>query len=254
MKTSRVARYAAARSQRMFLGDLLKYVKGDWERGPDRVPVPPGETFIAVMGTTTVGYLKWIDGKMVDHKMGLAADGFIPVPRRDLDDYDSKSWKVDNDGDLIDPWQPTSLLVLISQAEPHELFTFSTSTAGGESAVGELCEAHARTTEDAGLYPVVMLASDSYLHKIKSRGRVYVPVFNIVDAVDAAPFDAIVAGARGGAGFIPISPPADLTSGTGPFAIANERRGPPKPPEHDEPPSPDPDDPGPGKLDDDIPF
>ena len=182
MKTSRFALYAAARSQRMFLGDLLKYVKGDWERGPDRVPVPPGETFIAVMGTTTTGHLKWVDGKVVDHKMGLVADGFIPVPRRDLDDYDSKSWKVDNDGNLVDPWQLTTLLVLISQAEPHEVFTFSTPTEGGQSAVAELCDAHSRTTEGAGLYPVVMLGSGFYDHKIKSRGRIKYPVFEIVNA------------------------------------------------------------------------
>ena len=41
--------------------------------------------------------------------------------------------------------------------------------------------------------------------RIASFGRVKVPVFKIVDSVDAAPFDAIVAEERGGAAFMPAS-------------------------------------------------
>jgi hypothetical protein len=130
------------------------------------------------------------------------------VHRRDLDDYDSKSWKADENGDLVDPWQQTTLLVLVSPAEPHDLFTFSTSTEGGKSALNDLCIAHARTTENLGEYPIVTLKTGSYLHKIKSRGRIEVPVFEVVNRVEADRFNAIVAGARGGAGFIPTTLPA----------------------------------------------
>ena len=98
--------------------------------------------------------------------------------------------------------------MLASASEPHELYTFSTTTVGGQSAIGDLCEAHARTTEGVGQYPVVTLGTGAYDHKIKSRGRVHVPVFRVVDCVEAGPFNAMVAEERGGAGFIPTSPPA----------------------------------------------
>ena len=216
MKTSRFALHAAELSQRMFLGRLIKFDHGAWKGGPDKAPISAGETFVAVMNTLTIGFIKWVDGKQVDSQMGLVADGFRMPQRRDLDDYDSKNWRVDENGDLIDPWSPTTLLVLVSADEPHGLHTFSTSTDGGKGAIGDLCEMHARSTEDAGQYPVVTLGSGSYEHRIKSRGSIKTPVFKVVDAVDAAPFDAMVAGARGGAGFTPTLPASERRAISGP--------------------------------------
>ena len=47
--------------------------------------------------------------------------------RSDLDDFDSETWEVDEDGDRMDPWQKTTLIVLVSATVPHDLFTFSTA-------------------------------------------------------------------------------------------------------------------------------
>jgi hypothetical protein len=184
------------------------------------------------METLTVGYLKWAGGKPVDGRMGLVADGFRAPPRSELDDFDSKNWETDKDGARKDPWQKTTLLVLVAPTAPHDLFTFTTGTVGGQGAIRDLCEAHARTTEAVEQYPVVLLGSDSYQHKDRTKGRVYVPVFRVVDSVEAAPFNAMVAEARGGAGFIPTSPPALMTPGM--IAIARGRSAslePPTPPE-----------------------
>jgi hypothetical protein len=230
MYTSKFAQYAAEESNRMFVGELVKYIKGEWVMGSDRDLVSPDKHFVAVMATLTVGHLKWIGGQPVDSKMGLVADGFRPVHRNELDDLDSKTWEVGENNDLKDPWQRTTLLVLAAAAAPYDLVTFSTSTAGGQGAIRDLCSAHSRTTEGSGKYPVVTLATDSYIHKIRARGRVDVPVFNIVDCVEAGPFNAIVAEARGGAGFIPTSPPALATPSVGPIAITSGRQ-PPVPPE-----------------------
>jgi hypothetical protein len=258
MGKSRFAQFAVEGSRRMFLGTLLKFVKGDWLMGPDKDLVPPDMRFVAVMDTATIGFFKWADGKPVDHKTGLIADGFRMPQRRDLDDFDSKSWRVDENGDRVDPWQQTTLLVLVSPDEPHDLFTFSTSTVGGEGAVTDLCGAHGRTTEGVGQYPVVTLTGDSYDHRIKSRGSVKVPVFKIVDSVAADEYNRIVAEARGGADFVPTSPPALGTAD--PIAIASERQPPtpPKPPAiegvsiEDAPPEDAPE--GPSEFDDDIPY
>ena len=193
--------------------------------GPNKDLISPDKRFVAVMDTLTVGYIKWVGGKPVDSRMGLVADGFRPVHRSELDDLDSKNWEVDENGDRIDPWQKTTLIVFVSPTAPHDLFTFTTSTEGGKGAIRDLCEAHARTTEGAGQYPVVTLGSDSYQHKDRTNGRVNVPVFKIVDCVEAGPFNALVAEARGGAGFIPTSPPALVTSNAGPIAITSGEPG-----------------------------
>lgn len=80
------------------------------------------------------------------------------------------------------------------------------------------------------------LGGGEYQHR--EYGRVDVPVFEIVGEIEAGPFNALVAEARGGAGFLPAAASA-LTSNVGPIAITGGEGT------WDDPPSPDPDDPGP---------
>jgi hypothetical protein len=253
MNKSMFSRFAAGVSHRSLVGTLLKYTKGRWVTGDGKTSVPSTTTFVAIMDSLTSGWLKWGDGKPVDAKMGLVADGFEPPRRDELDDLDSTKWEIAEDGSRTDPWQLTLLLVLVSANGSREIHTFSTTSVGGKNAIADLCDAHAQTTEGTGEYPLVRLATDSYDHKIKARGTVHVPIFTIVGAVDAELFNAVVAGARRGAGFVPASAPASLTSDVGPISIAGGRQ-PPAPPaqhdEYDEPPLPDPDDPGPEPSDD----
>jgi hypothetical protein len=252
---SKFAQYAAEESKRMFLGTLIKFRKGDWEMGVNGDSISPGMRFVAVMDTLTTGYIKWFGGKPVDSRMGLVADEFRPPYRDELDDLDRENWVVDTRGDRKDPWQRTRLLVLASPAAPYDLFTFSTSTEGGGYAIGDLCAAHGASTEGAGQYPVVTLATDSYQHRDRAFGRIKVPIFKIVDCVEAAPFNTMVAEARGGAGFIPlsVSPPALMTSPAGAIAIAGAMPTWDAPP-WDDPPSPDLEDPGPDDPGSEIPF
>lgn len=231
MKKSRFSKYAADRSRRMFPGELLKFTKGVWEQGLNRTPVPSAKTFVAIMNTLMEGHIKWAEGRPADAAMGLVADGFQPQDRNDLGDLDPEDWEIGEDGKPQDPWQLTTLLVFVSAEAPHDVYTFSTSTVGGQGAIAALCEAHGRATEDAGQYPVVTLAVDSYEHRIKSYGRVKVPLFKLSGAVEAAPFDVIVAGARGGGSFIPKSPSLEKPG----IAVAIGR-APPEPPLEGAPP------------------
>ena len=41
----------------MFIGGLVKHVKGEWQMGSAKDLIPPDQRFIAVMATPTVGYL-----------------------------------------------------------------------------------------------------------------------------------------------------------------------------------------------------
>ena len=168
---SKFTQYAAEKSNRMFLGTLVKFVKGEWEEGRDRIPISPGKRFVAVMDTVTVGHMKWFGGKVVGSRMGLIADGFHPAHRNELDDLDSATWETDEYGDRKDPWQKTTLLVLASATAPHDLFTFTTGTVGGEDAVAALCGAHGETTEGVGQYPVVMPPASDLLRAQDQRLR-----------------------------------------------------------------------------------
>ncbi|HZZ22330.1 MAG TPA: hypothetical protein VFE60_07040 [Roseiarcus sp.] len=216
MSISKFALYAAEGSNRTLIGKSVKFVKGEYQMGPNKDLISPDKRFVAVMDTLTVGHIKWVDGKQVDHRVGLVADGYHPVHRAELDDFDNReNWETDEYGVRKDPWQPTTLLVLASPAAPHDFYTFTTTSEGGKSAIRDLCEAHARTTEAVGQYPVVTPGSDSYQHSNRAYGNIKVPVFEVVGCVDAGPFNALVAEARGGAGFIPAAASALLTSGMG---------------------------------------
>ena len=107
MKQSRFAQYAAEELRRRFLGKLIKFVKGEWQMGLNRDPIWSSQRFVAVMDTLTIGYMKWVGGEIVDHKMGLVADGFRAAHRNDLDDLGGENWEASEYGDRIDPWQKT---------------------------------------------------------------------------------------------------------------------------------------------------
>jgi hypothetical protein len=198
---SKFAQFAAERSRRMFLGELLKYRQGAWEAGMGGLPVSASKPFVAVMGSLTVGFLKWTDNRPSDFRWASLRTASAPLIAAISAITTPITGRPTTTANLVDPWQATTLIVLIGADPPHDLFTFSTSTIGGSDAIGALSDAHSRTTQAFGQYPVVTLGSDSYQHRILSRGKVKVPVFNITRAVEAAPFDAMIAEARGGAVF-----------------------------------------------------
>ena len=104
--------------------------------GLNRDPISSSQRFVAVMDTLTIGYMKWVGGEIVDHKMGLVADRFRAAHRNDLDDLGGENWEASEYGDRIDPWQKTKLLVLVSPTAPHDLFTFSTTHLTGSLRQG----------------------------------------------------------------------------------------------------------------------
>jgi hypothetical protein len=143
--------------------------------------------------------------------MGLVAEGFIPPQRGELGDGDSSCWEVDTNGNAKDPWQETNSVVFIPP-KLGDVFTFTTNSTGGVLAVVDLCNAHDRVIlHRPHGYPVVSVESDSYAHKIKSRGRIKIPRFRIVQYVDARPFDSALAVARGEPDGLLASPAASPT-------------------------------------------
>ena len=185
------------------------------------------------MNTLMEGHIKWAEGRPADAAMGLVADGFQP---RTVTTSTISTPTCGRSARTASVRIPGSRRPCWCSSRPRRaarrLYLLDVDGRRARRD-GALCEAHGRATEDAGQYPVVTLAVDSYEHRVKSYGKVKVPVFKLCGAVEAGPFDAIVAGARGGAGFLPKSPSLERSS----IAVAIGRAapepplvGPPAPP------------------------
>jgi len=180
------AQYAEAASANQIEGKLLKFSKGDWTYGVDGLELPAGIRLVALMNTLTIGWQRWFGGKPTDTRFGLVANGYQPPNRQELGDQDSSLWEADANGDARDPWAFVNRFVLI-RPDDSAVFTFSTSSRGGINAIGELCKKYSRAVP--GKYPLVSLEVGSYSHSDRSIGKVKFPTFNVVEYVDAAPFD-----------------------------------------------------------------
>jgi hypothetical protein len=213
-------------TRRAIDGELLKFLKGDFEAGKDDRVVPVGTELVAIMDSLAIGWMKWKGGKPSDYRMGLLVDGFQPPRRSELDELESDTWEVDKSGDLKDPWAFTNMIVLIDP-KTKEIYTFSTSTRGGLDAIGKLCKDHAKKSPK-GAYPIVTLQVGSYQHSDKTIGKVKYPAFEVGKMfVSAEDFDATLSASRGEAEELP-APDEDALA-------AIEAPGAPAPTEYDGP-------------------
>jgi hypothetical protein len=172
--------YGEAAGTRSFTGDLLKFSKGDFTAGQNNREIKVGTRLIANMDTLSVGWMKWEDSRPVEQRMGLVVDRFKPARRAELGDNDRGLWEVDETGRSKDCWQFTNSLELASE-DGGEQYTFSTSSKGGISAIGELCKAFGEEMHrHADEWPIVELDVGSYAHSNKSFGRIKFPILAIV--------------------------------------------------------------------------
>jgi hypothetical protein len=158
------ASYANAVCHHNIVGKLLKFSKGDFVAGEDLEEVPEGTTFTANLDELMVGWVRWEKGKPTDHAMERVADGQALPKRNDLGDTDESTWEADNAGAARDPWQFCNYLLLMDEAS--HIYTFTTSSRGGLSAIADLCRKygdHRRKHPDDHL--VVALGVSSYQHK-----------------------------------------------------------------------------------------
>jgi hypothetical protein len=203
--------YGDAATARAIEGDLLKFVQGDYFAGQDNREIPLGTKLVARMDTLAIGWLRWQDNAPGDdERIGLVAQGFMPVKRHELGDLDKACWETDKEGRPRDPWQFTNRLVLHGAEDAEVVFTFATSSRGGLDAVGELCKAygrHIRQFPDED--PIIELDGSSYPHPDKTIGRVKYPIFKVVGWVKKNGLDD--------AGTAPTeppkSPPSDKAAG-----------------------------------------
>ena len=174
-------KYGEAATQRNIVGDLLLFTKfGEWVHGRDRALLPKGTVLAAHMQTLTAGWICWQDGQIADQRMGPVRDGFVPPKREELGMLDQQKWDSFDDGKPSDPWRLSNNLVM-SDLETEALFTFSTSSKGGLSAIGELCKVYGkRVRSSPNEVPSVEFGMSSYQHPDPKVGEVRIPVLKIV--------------------------------------------------------------------------
>jgi hypothetical protein len=177
------------------VGDLLKFSKGDWLTGKDNRELADGTKLVAVMDTLAVGWQRWENQRPVEHRMGLLVDGFVPPPREELGDTDEGLWDRDDNNEARDPWQLTNYIQLVDPENKDAVYTFTTSSKGGLSAIAKLCREYGRAREKEGReeqLPLVVLSTGSYAHRDRSLGRIKFPVLTIIGWVNKADFAPVV--------------------------------------------------------------
>jgi hypothetical protein len=191
-------KYGEAATQRNFVGRLLKFNKyGEFRAGQDEQEIPRGTVLAAMMPTLCVGFVKWIDNQRAEVIMGPVAEGFMPPKRAELGNTDPSSWDTFDDGRPRDPYQFSNSLVF-ADLETNELFTFSTGSKGGLSAIGELSKAygrHIRTNPDE--LPLIELDVGSYQHSNRSYGEIRFPIVKMkgwIHADKLPPIDGVACG------------------------------------------------------------
>lgn len=171
-------------SQKLLVGTLLKFNKGDWLLGDGDEEVEPGTRFVANMDQLMIGWIKWVDNRPEQQIMGPLAQNFQAPRRSTLGDTDEDEWETDNQGRPRDPWQFSNYLVLKDpgkKATEDNLYTFATSSKGGLGAIGELCKRYGkemRVRPDE--YPIIEIGVSKYKHANPEFGIIKTPTFAIV--------------------------------------------------------------------------
>ncbi len=175
--------YGNAMSFTSIVGQLLRFSKfGEYLAGQDDDVIPAGTRLLVNMNSLQTGWIKWVDNKPAETKMGLLCEGYAPPSRDELGDDDESDWDKFDDGRAKDPWQFTNQVVMMDP-DTESLYTFTTASKGGLSAIGEICKAFgARMREAPDEMPLVELGVRTYEHP--KYGETRTPKFAIVEWIE----------------------------------------------------------------------
>jgi len=160
---------------------LLKFKKGKFFAMDNEVAL--GTEFLCHASQLVTGWIKFVNNKVADRKMGRAAERFVPPERDELGDMDKSEWEY-RDGEAVDPWSFQHLLPL-ENAETGEVYVFTTSSIGGRIATEVVVQEFAKRMKRTGSrsLPIVRLAVTEM--KSKKYGAVPRPCFEIVSWEDS---------------------------------------------------------------------
>jgi hypothetical protein len=194
--------FAAQESAQGILGDMIRFVKGDYLAGTNKTEIPGGSEFLAAVDAIIVGWQRWLGKQQVEKRLGRISDGFVEPEREELGHTDESTWEVDTEGRPVDPWAKTRMLPM-KRLSDGALFTLVLNGKGRSGdAIARLVGAYGRSQHRGTDYPIIRLLADAYAHKV--YGRIKYPVLSIVGWRPRAEFAELETGgatptaARGG--------------------------------------------------------
>ena len=151
---------------------ILKMDKtGHWVFGADQTEVEDDATWAVNPFSFVHGFIAWGDGEVLGEKMASVSQ---PLPELEVAPAAAKrGWETQ---------VGMSLKCLTGEDKGMEA-RFTTTSVGGKRAVQALAVALAEQVEkdQTKPVPIIKLKKDHYAHK--SYGRIYTPVFNVVEWV-----------------------------------------------------------------------
>src|SRR3954469_15561729 len=166
-------------------GLFLKFSKGEYIAGQNKEELRLGKRLVVNMPGMQLGWVRWSQGKRVENRMSLLIERRRIEARDELGDSDESLWDRDDRGDPQDPWVLTYSVELSDPAN-SEVYSFSTTSRGGEKAFGKLLKAFStKHRMEPNLLPIVELQRESYNHTNSRFGKIYNPLLPIVGWTDA---------------------------------------------------------------------
>ena len=151
---------------------ILKMDKtGHWVFGADQTEVEDEATWAVNPFSFVHGFIAWGDGEVLGEKMASVSQ---PLPELDVSPPGAKKgWET----------QVGMSLKCLSGEDKGMEARFTTTSVGGKRAVQALAVALAEQVEKDQTKPVaiIKLKKDHYAHK--SYGKIYTPVFSVVEWV-----------------------------------------------------------------------
>jgi hypothetical protein len=144
---------------------------GHWVFGADQTEVEPDTTWAVNPFSFIHGFIAWGDGEVLGEKMTSVSN---PLPETDAAPSGAKrGWET----------QVGMSLKCLSGEDKDMEARFSSTSVGGKRGVQALAVAIANQVEadQSKPVPIVRLKKDHYAHK--SYGKIYTPVFEIVEWV-----------------------------------------------------------------------
>jgi hypothetical protein len=187
--TAALTKYASTGSD--YVGDLLKLSgkTGSLTYGSQGTELGAGVKLATLLGEAKVGFIRWRDGKAEDQAwLRLADDPDLKALRQTLDETDPSEWEeLGPSGAPKDPYRESVMLPMVRMEDGH-VFTFTSSSVGGTSAVKRLvkyCLIHLRAVPAAMAdhVPIVEINVGHYQHPNRQVGQIFFPILDVVDWV-----------------------------------------------------------------------
>lgn len=164
--------------------DFLKMDKtGEWVYGQDETPVEPEDRAYIDPNGFVHGWQCWANTDLDGVSAALLGTEMVPMD----EPLPDRPAKIPENG------RAWSEAVGMSCVINGIKMVYTTNSVGGRNAFAELGQEYIKQgkRDPSKLIAVVKLESDSYKHKNKTYGRIYVPIITVVEWVADLPADAV---------------------------------------------------------------